>query len=91
MNLKCDENEVIEFIAVPSAPVNVQGLCTAVVWGAPAQPNGNITSYDVIFYRPGYLFAGVTISERASSTFGIHNVQERDKPPGSGDIYVKVN
>ena len=33
---------------VPGPP-NAMGLCTVVVWEAPAQPNGEITSYELQF------------------------------------------
>ena len=37
------------YFTVPGPPVNIQRLCTVVVWQPPLQPNGNIVGYDLDF------------------------------------------
>ena len=58
----------------PGQPGNVQGLCTAVAWQEPTQPNGVIIGYDVQFSvgRMTRLGAGQTIliTETAERTPG---------------------
>ena len=75
-------------LAAPSSPVDVEDLCSVVVWKEPVMPNGEIVSYDVRFYRQGSS-AGITRHIADTATFYV--VQSNDTPSGSGAVYVQVS
>ena len=55
-----------------SGPPNVMGLCTVVVWEAPAQPNGEITSYELQFSvgQPRMVTETFTVTTTTERTLG---------------------
>ena len=71
--------------SVPSAPSNVEGLCTTIVWSEPSQTNGVLTGYDLRFYSND---REKIVSNRSDENFRI--VKETDKPSGSENIFVQV-
>ncbi len=52
-------------ITVPSAPINVRFFCPMLVWGLPANPNGQIESYHIEIIGS---ISGI-LSETASENF----------------------
>ncbi len=71
----------------PGEPSGIRSLCTAVVWGPPAQPNGVIVGYDIQFRRIG---TSQVISTPKGANELFHVVEGSSIPPGQGDLEFSV-
>ncbi len=72
----------------PGEPSSVRSLCTAVVWGPPAQPNGVIVGYDIQFRRIGTSQISTTAKE-IDELF--HVAEGISIPPGTEDLEFRVS
>ena len=75
--------------SAPSAPQNIRGFCNVIVWEEPQRPNGELTSYDIMFYPQNNPSRGATSRLNNPKTFYI--TSDRDISQGSGSTYVRVS
>ncbi len=72
----------------PGELSSVRSLCTAVVWGPPAQPNGVIVGYDLQFMRIGTSQISTTAKE-IDELF--HVAEGNSIPLGPEDLEFRVS
>lgn len=78
---------MILVFAGPSPPIDVQALCNIVIWGAPLNPNGKVTEFEVEFFIPD---ADVTIVRHVPKDRTFYIVEEEDKLSDIINILIRV-
>ena len=72
---------MVSFLFVgPSAPLDVQSLCNAIVWRVPQNTNGDLTGYNVQFYVPGTQFRRHQEVARDRTFYVVTNEDKLDSP-----------